>query len=397
MHTIVLSTMVDSTIREGQLDTDFTLFRDVEELSDYIESNTARAEKMYITEDVLSRVNTALGVLSTVLESPFISIGKIYFLLPVGAVQTSSIQYLIEKEGYTNWTIIEMAITRESVQDVITGTGERVGLSAKRKTVYRVERAEYVADRIKEKAELDKPYVCEEDTLSDIPIETLPACIPLELETTCENVWVCGLNSYERTATTLLIGQYLAMSSKTVLVEKDVEYHTLTEMAMKGTVLHKFIDIKDLLQYPEKTLYEIKGCQERLVIVGCVERVRYSYDFIVNLLFSNLQNNVEYLIVECLLDEVPSLQEHIMVVPTKLPELLKTCENIDGYDLPYMNFVGVSVGGLEELQINNSTILRSMLSDLVEYNVDFCPILNITSLGTGGDMYDLRSIIRCLK
>jgi hypothetical protein len=60
-----------------------------------------------------------------------------------------------------------------------------------------------------------------------------------------------------------------------------------------------------------------------------------------------------------------------------------------------MRFVGVNLQSLPETRILNGNTMSTILSDVLETDVDDTVILNIRSLKIGGESgYDLRSIVK---
>ena len=66
---IVISALVDATIRDGQSDTTFILKRTMEELAEHIETTPIRADYLYFTQETIPRTNTTLNYLINMLES----------------------------------------------------------------------------------------------------------------------------------------------------------------------------------------------------------------------------------------------------------------------------------------------------------------------------------------
>ena len=59
-----------------------------------------------------------------------------------------------------------------------------------------------------------------------------------------------------------------------------------------------------------------------------------------------------------------------------------------------MHFVGVNLQSLPETRILNGNTMATIISDVLETDIDETVILNIRSLKIGGESgYDLRSII----
>lgn len=392
---IVVSALVDATLREGQPDTQFILKHTLTELAEQVELTPIRANALYFTQETIPHVNTSLNFLIQLLENPFLKVDKVCYITEKGAREIDSVKYIIEEKGYDNWEIIEGALTREYVAGTITGELRTDSFNRKRKALYRVPRSSYVQDRIKDKNALETPYEDDEAYLKNVPPVAVPESTVFESEEIARTVHIAGLYGEERTALCFLIAQYLSQEGKTVIVEKDTEWHMLTELATKSGVSFLQLEVADFINDPQKVLERIRTGKEKLIVLTSVDRIQYSYSFIVNALYANLASDIDYLVREDDFNETPPTTMSIIAIPSSVIGVLQSCEKLEYVQLKYMRFVGVNLQQLPETRILNSATLDTMLSDLLEANVKGSTILNIYTLRIGGDenFYDLRSII----
>lgn len=391
---IVVSALVDATIREGQSDTTFILKRTLEELAEHIESTPVRADYLYFTQETIPHTNTTLNYLTKMLENPFLKVDKVCYITEAGAKELASVRYIIAEKGFDNWEIVEGFLTREYVTGVITGALRTDSFNKKRKALYRVPRAAYLQDRIKNRESLEEPYEDDERVLKEVPSVAVPEPTISDSEEIAPIIHVAGLDTKERTALVFLLAQYLSLEGKTVILEKDVDYHLLTEYITKSEVECRQMTISEFIENPEKALELIRSCSEKLVCITAVERIDYSYAFIFNVLYNNLSTKVSYFVREDTFSEAPATAPYIVSLPTNLPELLKSCEELDGSYVNWMRFVGVNLQSLPETQILNGNTMATILSDVLETKVPETLILNVYSLKIGGEAgYDLRRVI----
>ena len=391
---VVVSALVDATIREGQPDTTFILKHTMEELAQHIESTPIRADYLYFTQETIPHTNTTLNFLTKMLENPFLKVDKVCYITEEHAKEIPSVKYIVEEKGYTNWEIVEGFLNREYVTGVITGALRTDSFNAKRKALYRVPRAAYIQDRIKNKTTLEEAYEDDEKFLKDVPPVEIPEQTIFDSEELATVIHIAGRQSEERTALAFLVAQYLAFNGKTVMLEKDVEYHMLTEFVTKSDVECRQITITDFLDDPNKWLDVIKTCNEKLVIITAIDRILYSYSFLCNILYSNLASKISFFVREDDLNEAPLEQNYIVAVPSSVIGILKTAEEIDTNYVHLMRFVGVNLQSLPETRILNSKTMDTIFSDVLEKKIHKSVIVNIRSLKIGGDAgYDLRSII----
>ncbi len=392
---IVVSALVDATLREGQPDTTFILKHTLTELAEQVETTPIRADALYFTQETIPHVNTSLNFLIQLLENPFLKVDRVCYITEHGAREINSVRYIIDEKGYKNWEIIEGALTREYVTGTITGELRTDSYNRKRKALYRVPRSAYIQDRIKDKTALETPYQDDETYLKDVPPVAVPESTIFESVEVARIIHVAGLYGEERTALAFLLGQYLAQEGKTVMVEKDTEWHMLTEFATKSGVPFLRIEVADFISEPQKVLERIKTGKEKFIILTSIDRISYSYSFIVNALYANLNTCIDYLVREDDFNETPPTTTSIIAVPASVIGVLQSCEKLEYIQLKFMRFVGVNLQQLPETRILNSKTLDTMLSDLLEASISGSTIVNISTLRIGGDesFYDLRSII----
>ena len=82
---VVISELIDATIREGQPDTTFIIKHSMAELAEHIETTPIRADYLYFTQDVIPHTNTSLNFLTQMLENPFLKVDN-YFVVSIGRI-----------------------------------------------------------------------------------------------------------------------------------------------------------------------------------------------------------------------------------------------------------------------------------------------------------------------
>lgn len=392
---IVISSLVDSTLKEYQPDINFILFRSIEELDKHITTTPVRADNLFFTRDTIPQVNTSLNYLSQMLENPFLKTDKVTYVTEKGSKELASIKYIIASRSYTNWEIVEGYLTREYVSSIINGTLRTDNISVKRKAVYRVPKDAYVRDKIKENRNLTGEYIEDEQELANIPDEAEPIEILPERVSSCELIHIVGDDNTERSVFAFLAAQYMSFAGKTVIVEKDTEYHRLTEYITKSGVECYFVDMMDVLENPTRALDNIKRTPSKLVCIGSIRRIDYSYSFMVSVLYNNLTEYARYFIREDDFNEAPSCEVYTVVMPATVVGVLKACEELETLYIDNANFVGVNLQSLPQIAISSSTQIETIIKDVLNVSSAPSSIVNIKSLTIGGDSgYDLRSVLR---
>jgi hypothetical protein len=329
------------------------------------------------------------------LENPFFNVDSVTYITEQKSREIASVRYIIAEKNLINWKIEDKAdkLTREYVAGIITGSLSTELTNPQRKAVYRVPRSSYVNDRIKNREALCEIYADDETDLEEIPDVPLPADYLADREDVCELIHISGLPTKERTVFAFLIAQYLALHGKTIIIEKDKDYHTLSDYVVKSGLEHTNIDIDVLLSEPFETLDKIRRSEQNLICITAFARAEYSYPFVCNLLYNNLTDSVQSIVIEDDLNEISASKSGICIIPTNAPQIIKTCEKLPSDSV---KFVGVNLNYLAETQILNSCSLQIILSDLLEKRIAETPIVTVTSLRLGGE-YDLRSILQTVS
>lgn len=392
---IVVSSYVDSTIREYQTDVTFHLFKTLDELDSYVETSPLRAQEIFLTKEVFPNVNTSLNYFTQMLENPFLRIDKVTYITEVDSPEIASINYIIDQKKYKNWEIVEGHLTREYVSGIINGTLRNEMINPKRRAVYRVPKDTYLKERLKNKESLEEEYQDDEKQLSDIPNLEFPEFAMSEQKNICEIYKIVGDANDERTVFAFLTAQYLSFAGKVLILESDPDYHRLTEFVTKAQLPSVLlVEVADLLQNPVQTLTRIRQSSSKLIVVGAIQKVPFNYNFILSILYNNLLSDVRYIVQEMGFNEAPTTEPYVAVFPSTMIGILQLAENIDVTTIKNVNFVGMDLNTLPALLVNNSTTVATILKDVLELQDIEIQLIAVNSLKIGGDStYDLRSII----
>lgn len=394
-NVIVVSSYVDSTIREYQVDVKFHLFKTLSELDEYVQSTPLRAEELFLTKEVLPNINTSLNKFTQMLENPFLKVDHITYITEIASPEVVSVEYIIDQKKYDNWEVIEGHLTREYVSGIVNGNLRNEVLNPKRKAVYRVPKETYLRERMRSHDSLEEDYIDDEKALAGIPSVTPPTDTKSDRDNVCEIYKIVGADNQERTCFAFLTAQYLSFSGKTLILESDVEYHRLTEFVtksgLKGIML---VEVDDLLNQPLQVLERIRASSAKLVVVGAISRVEYKYNFVLSILYNNLMTDIRYLVQEMAFEEAPTTEEYIAVFPSTMVGILQMADNINVSTVQNARFVGMDFCQLKELLIDSSETVETILKDVLELAEISVQLVAINSLKIGGDStYDLRSII----
>lgn len=393
---IVVSSLVDGTIREYQKDVTFYLFKTIEELDAYTTRTPIRAETLFFTQDTIPLVNTSLDYLVTLLSRVFLRVDRVIYITTPDADEIHSVKFLIKDQGYTNWDIIQGALTREYVTSVINGSARDDFTNIKRKAVYRIPRDTYIRERSRQSELMESErYKDDDEAIQEMPDEKLPVVIPRESNSTCTCYDIVGCDIDERTVFSFIIAQYLATHGKTLIVERDWEYHRLGEYVTKSSVDCDIYYIDDLMENPLAVIDKIKLSQKKLVVLLCRRKFEYNYSFIFNLLYNKLIDSISYAIREDVFGEEPTESKYTVVFPNTVPGVLEMCKKINMNFLRYTKFVAVHMDTLREVRLPTRESIAAIIEDVLNsHDIRQVDMLAVSSLVMGVDStYDLRSVL----
>lgn len=390
---IVVSGLVDATIKEYQPDVDFKIFHSLEGLGNYLETNPIRAEILFFTKDVVGGANSSFSYLrSLVTENDYLAVDRIIYITEEESEELVSLRYLIDEFKLDNWEVIQGTVHRSFIQEVINGTFREDTFNANRKVVIRKPRAEYVKQQLKNKDSLEETYPDDDNDLSDIPDVEIPEFTAEAREESLRKIFIAGDVRRVRTAFAVLAAQYLSLTDRVLLVESDPEYHTLTEFVTKAGIKADVVTITDIYEDIDRALAIIRSSSSNLIIVECIDRIRFDYNYITTLLYYSLIYDLDYILVEMPIEEIPHKTNVTVVVPSTVTGVLMTGELIDKSMVDYCSFIAVNMMDLPETQIDSGVVVSNILNDIISVQSVKCPVIQVSSLRLNGAAYDLGSV-----
>lgn len=393
---VVLSGLVDSTLKEYQKDVTFFIFKTLEELDEYVTHTPIRAETLFFTRDAIPQVNTSLNYLVNILDRVFFKVDNVIYITEPDSPELKSIDFLIKDIGMSNWEVITGALTREYVTNVINGSARDDFTNTKRKAVYRVPKEAYVRERSKQSELMEaEKYPDDDEILKEMPNEKIPVYIPPERGSICQMYDIVGDDAIERTLFSFIIAQYLATKGKTLILERDWEFHSLGECVTKSGVKCGIFYVDDILSDPLNTIEKIRDCNEKLVAVLCKRKFQYNYSFVFNLLHSRLLDYFVYAVREDVFGEEPTEGRYSVVFPNTMMGVLSMCKNINMNFIRYTKFIGVHMDTLKELRLPTTEAISAIIEDVLNtHDIQNVELVSISSLIMGIESnYDLRSVL----
>lgn len=391
---IIISGLVDATIKEYQPDIDFKMFKNIDMLNNYLLTNPIRADLLFFTQDVVVGASSSFSFLKDIVtENDYLAVDKVIYISEEDAKELNALRYLIDEFKLSNWEIIEGSLNRSFIQEVINGTYRGDKFSTNRKAVIRRPRADYVKERLKNHESLSEEYMDDENDLVDIPDEEIPVVEIEERKLDLQKVYIAGIKSRERTAFSILVAQYLSRTDKVLLIESDPEYHLVTEFITKAKIPCSEFTVTNLYENIGQAIENIRNAENNLVVIECIDRIPFDYRYLSALLYYNLKEDFSYIITETEIEELPHATPVNVVIPSTITGLLSTGELIDKSIIPYCRFVGVDLKDLPETHVSSGLVMSKILNDILTETNIVCPVVTMSSLRLGEVAYDLGGLI----
>jgi hypothetical protein len=377
----VVSNDVDDSIKSQAASYDITIFKSFLEFEKYANETPVVLESLIISANELPFNGTNMNRLLSILSSPFMEIsGTVTYLIDYN-VKLENVNAFLEMRGISNWAIYQGVISLKFITDIVTGAGRTSAEGQNEVITYRVRASDYIKQQNQLKYENDEnKYYTDEDELSDIPdveepVEIAPA---EEFDTTIN--YIVGDDILSRALMSFFVAQYLALREKTVIVERDYEYHTLSEIVTKSGVDCEFIPIDDFLDDVGSTLVKITSSLKSLVVIGCHNRRTYDYNFILDLLESNLNGEVPHIIRECNIEEIPYGKSYTIVVNNTVPAVLKCCNTISAEINPErVTFIGMQTANLGPMNLTSEE-MKSIIEIVLNINNVAAQVVHVNGI-----------------
>ena len=390
----IVSSLVDSSIKQQIVSYDVSIYKTFLELEHDTNSKLHNIKTLVLTSEEVPFTSINMQNVLDLLDSPFVKCEEVLYLIDKN-VDTELVKTFVTEKGLDNWSIYNLGVIDfKSIYDVVSGEKRTSEEADSYLVTYRMKVRDYVARQNEMKYKEDSHYETEEEELQGVALEPMPEEIRVNQKVFTNVINIVGAKSTERTLFAFLMFQYTSLSGKSLIVESDVGYHKLSELATKSGIDCLYIDMEDLLKNIANTITMIRETPNPRIVVSCRKRVKYDYKFIVDLLISNLDGDISYIVRESDISEMQAGVKNIVVMPNNIPDILNSCNSIKiAVDPNKFVFIGVSLMDIYPATVNTfemSDILKSVLG--IE-NIN-CQVFKVSSLLLGGSaVYDLRSII----
>ena len=325
----IIADNIDDSIQVQVSSYDIKVFKTFTEFESYINVTPIVLDTLVISEKVIPFTGQNMARILMATNSPFLKLnGNVVYLIN-GSTDLDTVNIFLETRDIKNWAVYQGDLSVKFITDIVVGNGRRAQENVNEVVTYRIRTSDYIKQQNQLRYEDNGgKYQTDEDLLQGIPdVEEPEEVVPTSEHTLVTN-YIVGDNVLERPLTVFLLAQYLSMKQRVLIIEKDTDYHMLTEIVTKSDVPFTFIEVDDLLRDVTQTLDKIKVANDRLVLVGVKNRLKYDYNFVFDILHSNLQDSFDVMIRECDFEETPYGKYYTVVTPNNVPALLKCCNSL---------------------------------------------------------------------
>lgn len=366
----VISSNVDDSIRNTSIYSDVTIFKTFTEFEHYVDITPIDVSMIIVNSKDLQFTNSSMTRLVNVINSTFVTLlGPLYYMVDDEEVKRK-VDELCKRNDYTSIkAIYSPTLNAKDVADILSGESLSSKETVTEIKTYRVRAADYIrSQRDKESLAYEEEYQSDEDRLSGIPDEKMPEDLRATDVRKAVRHTVCCDTIRERCTWVTLKAQYLALDGKVLILERDIEYHTLYDMLSKLEVDFEFFDILDIFRDCSDVINQIKASKSRLIFVGSKNRVEYTYEVLMSILVSNLEDHIDHYIYETELKQIPYGSKVDVVMPTNVPEIFK-CVNSMSSISSYSDifFIGLDITNLGIVSISESEF-RILLKEIFQEN-----------------------------
>lgn len=368
----LVSSAVDDSIKSASAVYDITIFKSFVEFEERVDRLPVVIDTLVLTSDDLQFTSTNMQRLVNIVQSPFMRIKSSIVYLIDETYDLAMVKHFFNESKVKSWSVYQGELGVKFIADIISGERRMTVEDQIDLVTYRMRNEEYARqERMRQEIaqeDTDNPYLTDEDRLSNIPDEEVPEDIVPEGRSDLRVIYIAGLESLERTLIVWLVGQYLGQGGKVLLMEKDVQFHRLSDIVTKAGVPYTGLDVSEIKKDCTGALRKIRSSSEKLVVVTCYDRMMYDYNFLMDILETNLRTDLSYIVRECDFEEVPFGRPYTVVVRNTVPDVLQACMAVKyAIDPVAVKFVGVSTGTLDEVGLS-SMEMEGILSIVLEKN-----------------------------
>lgn len=392
----IVASNIDDSIKSVTPIYDITIIPNFIDFEKFINETPIVIGSIVISERELPFTSTNMARLLELLAAPFLKLtGNCIYLIGENTSK-DVVSSFLEDNNITTVIAYQGDLSSRFISDIVSGAARIADETETEVITYRMRASEYaVAENIKKYEKDDNSYITDEEALAEIPPIDEPIIEIPSIDILSNVYYVVGDNSLERTLFAFVEAQYLSLSGKTIMIESDVDYHRLTDMVLKSAVTFEYIDMQEFTVNPTDVINRIKSSGSKLIILGCKNRYNYDYDFVFDILMSNLMGWVDYFVKECDFSQTPYGQFYNIVCGDTVPDILRCCNSL-AYDVDENKviMIGVRTNIKNELNVSSKE-MTDIVRTVLEKNRLVAEVVEANGINLKGDevIYDVFSII----
>lgn len=392
----IVASNLDDSIKAQTIVFDVTLFKTFVDLEKYINSTPCVVNTIVISETDLEFNNVNMSRLITMLSSPFLKLENKFVYLISEQTNKDDVEGFIETNEIDRWKVYQGDLSPRFITAIVTGEGRDTEIPEIEVHTYRMRAKDYVEYKQREQYEDNqRAYYTDEDLLSGIPDVEVPEDVVPSLDFKHKTYYIVGEQSLERTIFSFVLAQYLSLETKTLILESDVEYHTLSDIVTKSGVKCKLVKVEDFYRDCKGTINKIRETTAKLIVVVATERVKFDYDFLLNLIISNTVGFVTNFVKECDFNDTPYGRSYTIVCRNTIPDILK-CVSSLRYDVNPLNtvFVGMQINDIGSVNVTSAE-MQAVINSLLGKDDLTAQVVKAKGVKLKGDgiIYDVLSLV----
>ena len=392
----IVASNIDDSIKSITAVYDISIFPNFLAFEEYINTTPIVLGCIIISERELPFTSTNMSRILDLLSAPFLKLtGKCIYLIG-NSTPKDIVASFFEDNQITTIISYQGDLSQQFIGDIVSGAARIADEAETEVITYRMRASEYaMAQNIKKYEKDDDGYITDEEALAAIPDIEEPEIQVPSVDVLTSVYYVVGKQSYERALFTFIEAQYLSLNGKVLIIESDMMYHRLTDMACKSNAKFDLIDISEFMVNPTSAIQHIKQSTEKIIILGCKGRTYYDYNFTFDIILSNLTGWVDYFIKECDFAQTPYGQYYNIICADTVPDVLECCSSL-AYDVDEESVVMVGLRTSEKTEVNiSSKEMTDIVRVILEKQKLRAEVVEAKGINLKGDevVYDVFSII----
>lgn len=392
----VVSSECDNTITACSKFHEILLFRSFNELEKYVNTTPDIFESIVIPESELQFTASNVALLQTVIKSEFLQLqDSVLYLVDKNLENIKEIKKYFAENSEMHTVVYTGVINQTFIADIITGIARRMDESDIRVKTYRVRADEYSRlQNIRRYEDNNNEFITDEEDLKDIPEEEEPIYGFYAEDRHINNFYISGERTIERTSMSYLIAQYLSYFGRTIIIEGDPEYHTLTDIATKTDVAQSIYYIEDFYDNAKDFVTKLESSPNNLIVLGVRSRIKFNASFIADMIIHNC--DVEFIraiVTEVDYIDIPFNAYETIVIPNRSSDIIRFVDRVSSIaDIDKVNFVGVELTDLGGVNLDYNE-MKSVLTTLLSQPIYNFNLVKLGGLNLKEEGYDIFGLI----